>query len=173
MKDGKLFGKINIIDLLVLVIALAAVITVGLKLTGRMGGLPGGGEGTAITYTVRVQGVDREVAAAVEEFIEQAKSQGTPGDQLMSNGNLLDGYVTGVTAAPHEAKAVLDAEGSHILIPVLEDTLDLTFTIEGYVDETVKSALGTQEIRVGRSHIVKTTHFELLDGEILSCQWGG
>ena len=36
-KNGKLFGKINIIDLLVLILAVGIVIAVALKMTGRMG----------------------------------------------------------------------------------------------------------------------------------------
>lgn len=37
MKDGKLFGKINIIDLLVAIIVVAAVGAVALKMSGRLG----------------------------------------------------------------------------------------------------------------------------------------
>jgi len=37
MKDGKVFGKINLIDLLVILVALAAVVAVGLKMTGHLG----------------------------------------------------------------------------------------------------------------------------------------
>ena len=56
-KNGKLFGKINIIDLLVLILAVGIVIAVALKMTGRMGAVVPE-VGTDITYTVRVERVD-------------------------------------------------------------------------------------------------------------------
>ena len=59
-KNGKLFGKINIIDLLVLILAVGVVIAVALKMTGRAG--PARVEQpTNITYTVAVENIDNEV----------------------------------------------------------------------------------------------------------------
>jgi hypothetical protein len=55
----------------------------------------------------------------------------------------------------------------------VEDTVDLTFTIVGYVENDIKTEIGSQEVRVGKSHIVKTTHFELNNGVILTCEWAG
>ena len=49
-------------------------------------------------------------------------------------------------------------------------TYDLVFTIEGSVKDNLTSELGSQEIRVGKTHIVKTTTFELENGVILSCE---
>ena len=54
---------------------------------------------------------------------------------------------------------------------MMEDTVDLTFTIEGSVSNNLKSEMGSQEVRVGKTHIVKTTHFELNNGVVLSCEW--
>ena len=143
MKDGKLFGKINIIDLLVAIIVVAAVGAVALKMSGRLG--PAVVEvGTDITYTVRVKGVEKEVYEDVLEFIDAAKEAGYEGDQLMSNGTLLSAYVTDAIAVPHEAKAVISS---------------------------IKTELGSQEVRVGKTHIVKTTHFELNGGIVLTCEW--
>ena len=48
---------------------------------------------------------------------------------------------------------------------------DLTFTVEAYVLNNIKTELGSQEVRVGKTHIVKTTHYELNGGVILTCQW--
>ena len=36
MKDGKVFGKINLIDLLVLIVAMATIVMVALKMTGSL-----------------------------------------------------------------------------------------------------------------------------------------
>ncbi len=169
-KNGKRNGKINIIDLLVLIVAVAAVVAVGLKLTGHLG--PARSKtGTDIVYTVRVEGVDPEVYEAITDFLADAKAQGKTGDRLMSNGELMDAYVTEASAVPHEAKVGVSTEDGDIIIPVLEGTLDVTFTVEGHVSDNVKTEVGSQEVRVGKTHIVKTTHFELIDGVILSCQW--
>ena len=54
---------------------------------------------------------------------------------------------------------------------VMEDTLDVTFTVKGYVASDIKTELGSQEVRVGKTHIVKTTHFELNGGIVLTCEW--
>lgn len=169
-KNGKLFGKINIIDLLVIVIAVAVVAAVALKMTGHMGAVRTEA-GTNIAYTVRVEGVDREVYDNIQKYIDQAIAQQKPGDQLMSNGDLLSAYITGVTAQPHEAKATLSTMDGDVMIPLLEDTVDLTFTIQASVSNNVKTQVGSQEVRVGKSHIVKTTHFELNNGIVLSCEW--
>lgn len=47
---------------------------------------------------------------------------------------------------------------------------NVVFTIEGTVKDNLTSELGTQEIRVGKTHIVKTTTFELEGGCIISCE---
>ena len=173
MNDGKLFGKINIIDLLVLIIAIVIVAAVALKMSGRLG--PAVVEQPSdITYTVRVKGVEKEVYDEVLSFIDRAQNElGLPGDQLMSNGALLSAYITEATAVPHEAKALISSMDGDVIIPVMEDTLDVTFTVQGTVANNIKTELGSQEVRVGKQHIVKTTHFELNNGVILSCVWAG
>lgn len=171
-KNGKLFGKINIIDLLVIVIAVAVVAAVALKMTGHLGAVRSE-TGTNITYTVRVEGVDREVYDNIQKYIDQAISQQKPGDQLMSNGDLLNGYITGVTAQPHETKAQLTTTEGALVIPMMEDTVDLTFTVQAYIANNIKTEVGSQEVRVGKTHIIKTTHFELINGIVLSCEWEG
>lgn len=171
MKDGKLFGKINIIDLLVIVIVIAALVMVVLKKTGRMGAVRVE-TGTDITYTVKVINVEQEVADSIQDYLDAAKAAGKPGDRLMANGELLDAWITDMKAEPHEEKAILTTSGDYItIVPVNEDKLDLTFTVQGHVSNNVKTELGTQEVRAGKNHIVKTTHFELQYGTILTCEW--
>lgn len=171
MKDGKVFGKINIIDLLVLILAVVVVAAVALKMTGHLGAaVPE--VGTNITYTVRVERIDKEVYENAKSFIDAAKAAGKTGDQLMSNGARLSAYVTDVTAVPTPQKVEMAVGGTYVGFSAGgNDLLDLTFTVEGYVANNTKTELGSQEVRVGKSHIVKTTHFELTNGIILSCEW--
>ena len=55
-KKGKLFGKLNIIDLIAIVLIVAVVVLLGAKLMGGQNiGLAG--EGQPVVYTVKVDGV--------------------------------------------------------------------------------------------------------------------
>lgn len=171
MKDGKLFGKINIIDLIVILIAIAAVVVVALKKTGRLGEV-NAPTGTSIFYTVQVENIPPEVYESAKEYIAQGQAQGKPGDQLMASGELLNGYVTNVTAKAHPGEAeVRTSTGITTVQAGYQDRLDLVFEVQAYVDNNVKTELGTQEVRAGKTHIVKTTHFELQYGTILTCRW--
>lgn len=159
-EKGKIFGKLNIIDLFVVVILIAAVVLLGVKLANRNGG---GVVGTTkLTYTVEVDAVEPEVYESVKENI--------PG-QLMASGDLVDAYVVSVTASPSHSGASLDTSGGALDVTLRDDLLDLVFTIEANVTNTVTNEVGTQEVRIGKSHIVKTTKFELPSGVILSCEW--
>ena len=94
-EKGKLFGKLNIIDLLVVVLLIVAVALVATKLLGKDSA---GSVGTTVlTYTVKVEGVDPQVYEGVRDYIP---SDGT-GDQLMANGEMVDAWVVEVTSEPY------------------------------------------------------------------------
>lgn len=172
-KKGKLFGKLNIIDLIVLVVAVVAVIAVALKMTGRMGAARVE-TGADINYTVKVENIDHQVYENIVSAIEAGKAAGQAGDRLMASGELLDGYVTAVSATPRSDEAVVNTSTGGVSIQAgQKDRVDLVFTVQAHVANNVKTELGTQEVRVGKTHIVKTTHFELQYGTILSCEWVG
>ncbi len=155
---GRLFGRLNIIDLLVLLVILAAVAVLGGRLMSRGGGdLTGAAK---ITYTVKVRNVDPAVYEAIQEHI--------PG-QLMASGEMLNAHVVGVTSTPASGGVVISTAGATLSATPQEGLLDLIFTIEGTVSNTTLCEVGTQEVRIGKSHIVKTTRFELEHGVILTC----
>jgi len=170
-KKGKLFGKFNIIDLLVVIVLVIIAVAVVLKVTGKAG--PARAEvGTNITYTVKVENVDQQVYESIAAYIEAGKLAGLPGDQLMASGELLSGYVTGVTATPRSDEAIVQTSTGGMSIQAgQKDRVDLVFDVQAYVANNVKTELGTQEVRVGKNHIVKTTHFELQYGVVQTCQW--
>lgn len=165
-EKGKIFGKLNIIDLLVILLLVAAVVLVGYKVTHRSESA--GGTATVLTYTVECSAVKPEVYESVKAFIDAAEE----GDQLMANGEMVSAWITGVSAVPHEGNATLSSnnDGS-LVLPVDADTLDLTFTIKANVANTVTNEVGSQEVRVGKNHIVKSIHFEITGGVILTCDW--
>ncbi|MDF2838958.1 MAG: hypothetical protein K0S60_661 [Evtepia sp.] len=162
-EKGRFLGKINLIDLIVLIgIILVAFILVGKLLGGKDAAL--GGQ-TKLTYTVKVYDVDPDVYESIKKV--------TFPDQLMAAGDMLNGKVISVSEEPSQGQVyevVPNAQqGGMELHTGAKNTYDLTFTIEAYVANDVKNELGTQEIRVGKTHIVKTSQFELEDGVVLSC----
>ena len=167
-EKGRLFGKISIVDLLVLILLVAIVAVLGLKLLGRNGTLPGASSGAAkITYTVQVNNVYPEVYEGILPYVEQEG-----GDQLMASGNLLSGYVVAVEAVPHDSNTVsVNSSTGALTFPLADDLLDLTFTVEATVPDAATNELGTQEVRIGKSHNLKTTHFEFASGIITGCEW--
>ena len=122
----------------------------------------GGSTGTHVEYTVLVENVEPEVYENIQEHIPST---------LMASGELLNGQVTGVTAVEHEQRARLSDTGNALVLPIGDGKLDLTFTIECNVVNVITTEIGTQEVRIGKTHIVKTDKFELANGTILSCVW--
>ena len=159
-EKGKLGGKINIIDLIVILVVLAAVAAV-FVLGGR-----GSGSGGAqhVIYTVEVQGVDEDVYKNIQNMLPS---------QLLSSEQLQDGYVTKVEGklVPENDQARIDAYQNIYFVgmrPGLAGSYDVVCTIEANITDTVNSKIGSQEIRVGRNHIVKTVDFELDSGIIIT-----
>lgn len=161
-EKGKLFGRINLIDLLVLIAILVVGVILGGKLLGDNTALGGS---TKLTYTVKVENVAEDVYLAIEKIQLP--------DQLMAAGNLLNGKVIGMSAdkSKNQVLQVVPSPngGASSVSMTTPNTYDITFTIEAFVANDVKNELGTQEIRVGKTHIVKTQHFELEQGVITSC----
>ena len=164
-EKGRLFGKINLVDLLIIVVVIIVAAVVGVKFLG-------GGESainhskTHITYTVLVENVQPAVYENIQAVLEEGPST------LMASGELLDGQVTAVTAVPHEESVTVSTTANAVVLPVGRGLLDLTFTIEANVVNPITTELGTQEVRIGKTHIVKTDTFELVNGTIMSCVWG-
>lgn len=165
-EKGKLFGILNIIDLLVILLLIVAVALIGWKVLKKDGA--SNANRTILTYTVEVKGVDQEVYEGIKAYVP---GESGIGDQLMANGSMVDAYVTSVTAAPHEGGLTMtDVNGNMLTFPTEDDTLDLTFTIQANVVNAVTNEVGTQEVRIGKTHIVKTVHFELTNGIITTCE---
>ena len=162
-EKGRLFGKINIVDLLVILVILIGAAVVAVKFLGPGSTAAINPAKTHVTYQVLVEGVQPEVYENVQKHI--------PGT-LMASGEFLDGQVTAVTATPHASEASVSASGDMLLVPVDSDLLDLVFTIECNVVNPVTTEIGPQEVRIGKTHIVKTDKFELTNGVIIDCAWG-
>ncbi len=167
-EKGRLFGKINLVDLLAIVIVAAALIFLAVRFLGGSGNDVINGA-TKLTYTAQVQAVDQ---ATYDEVMRQMELAGGR-DQLMADGKLVDGYVTKVEATPHVSFNT-DASGNMVRSEENYDggRWDLTFTVEANVADPITNKVGTQEVRVAKSHILKTVHFEFAYTNIITCEWG-
>jgi hypothetical protein len=157
-EKGRLFGKVNIVDLLVVLLVIVVAVVLAVKLTGGETVVGDSGESVTLTYTVWVPQVDQATYENICQFVDSGAGLK---DQLMASGELLNGYIVDVTASAHVPTAS-DTMGG--------DTLDLLFTVVAVPDDTLTNTVGTQEVRIGKSHIVKSTHIELT-GTIMTCQW--
>ena len=143
-KKGKLFGKLNIIDLLAILLIVAVLALIGYKLTSNSGGLAGAGQ--KVIYTVEVKNVD----AAVYESLQK---EALP-SQLTAANEMLDAYVTDIQGTPADPNAYhmqWDGSSGDLTLSQSQDgAYNVVFTIEGTVKDNLTSELGTQEIRVGQ-----------------------
>ena len=162
-EKGRLFGKIIIVDLLVILVVLIGIVVVAVKFLAPGSTTAVNPTKTHVTYQVLVESVQPEVYENIQEHV--------PGT-LMASGEFLDGQVTAVTATPHASEASVSASGEMLLVPVDSDLVDLVFTIECNVVNPVTTEIGPQEVRIGKTHIVKTDKFELTNGVIIDCVWG-
>ncbi len=133
-KNGRLFGKLNLIDLAVVLVILVVAAALCMKLFGNKAVEAVTSPDKAITYQV----VCEDVPQAVADYCTA-----NTGEQLLSSGKLLNAYITACDVQ----------EG--------DEGYDLYFTVEGtasFAGHTYK--LGSQEVRVGMEHLVKTTSIE-------------
>ena len=151
-EKGRVFGKLNLIDLVVGLVLIALVVGVAWKLVGgRISDAVAANNAVTVQYEVLCTNVDRTVA---NYCMENANGQ------LMSNGDLLDGYVTGCTMEPY-MESTINTEGNTVSYQVT-DRQNLRFTIECQVVPANNAyEVGSQEVRVGKSHIVKTSMIEV------------
>lgn len=170
-EKGRLFGKVSIIDLLVVILALAAVLFLVVKQVGKGSGAnnPGGsGEPVTIVYRVAVNAVSGDTYNVVRRFVD--KDAGKK-DRLMTGTQLLDGYVVDCVAVPHVTYTT-DSNGQILRVESTGDDnrVDLCFTVEATVTNTITNAVGSQEVRAGNGQYVKTTHFDLY-GQVIDVTW--
>ena len=162
-EKGRLFGKINIVDLLVILVIVIAAAVLGVKFLGPNSTIAVNPKTTQVTYKVLVESVQPEVYENIQQYIPSTQ---------MASGELLDGQVIAVEAKPHTTNATVSASGDMLLVSTDKQLLDLTFTVECNVVNTITSEIGTQEVRLGKSHIIKTDKFEMNSGTITYCVWG-
>lgn len=152
-EKGKLFGKINLIDLLVVLVVIAVIVGVFWKLAGdKVSDAIAPSTKTVLEYEVLCTAVQADAASSAEAI--------AVGQKLMSNGSLLNATVTQCTVEPYITTNV-DAQGNTVAVTD-QARNNVRFTIEAEIASgDLTNSVGSQEVRVGKSHIVKTTEVEI------------
>lgn len=153
-EKGKLFGVINVVDLLVVLFILAVVGGVAWKIFGgsisdAASAVQVEKSGADVVYTVRVSGVRQDVADAVIAI-------GFPQQLGINEGLVASSYITDARTEPATA---LSTDGKFAQM-VEYDRTDIVFTIKARVSKGDFITVGSQEVRIGKVHIVKSQFVE-------------
>ncbi len=150
-EKGKLFGLINIVDLLALLAAVAVIGGIAWKLLA-----PQVVEAVSPTVTLTAQ---MRVRGASPFLVEEVLKSEQIGKQLVSGNSYVDAKVTDMWVEDYVVQ-VQCADGRIVnsTDPVKKD---IVFTVETRVNKNTPSPqIGTQEVRMGRTFILKTNDFE-------------
>lgn len=150
-KEGKLFGIINIVDLMVLILVIALTAGIGYKLFA-----PKVREVASPTVTMtticRIRG-------ATSFMQDELNRNDQTGKKLVSGNDYVDATIESITMEDYIVQSITD-EG--IIVDSLDPTKkDVIVTIKSKVaKDTPTPKIGNQEVRAGRTLILKTNDFE-------------
>ncbi len=150
-KNGKLFGKFNLVDAIVVLLVVVVVVAIGWKAVSASFTAAQEREAEELAenyenaphlvYDVVCYSATKEVAQACAGQMELPLED----RQLMSNGKAIEGYVVDCSYEPHEDDGLYT----------------LYFTLEALLEEKDGIySVGSQEVRIGKGHIVKTYQIE-------------
>jgi hypothetical protein len=155
--EQKAKRKFNVIDIIVVVLIVAALAFVGYKFAHRGSG---GASTVHINYTVRCEDVPNAVYENAKKHLPS---------QLMASGTLYDGHIKAVKEVPYY---VLSGNGQWVEDP---DHVTLIFDVDCNVPNTgtaLTTKVGDQEVRVGKSdYTLKSEYIELDNCVITSVTW--
>jgi hypothetical protein len=157
MKGKKLFGKLNIVDLVVILVVVAAAVFFAFRYL-NVGG-SGADSSVEAEYTVVIEAMPKtlyeEIAASLPA-------------KMISAEHDLDGTVVSSTAEPCTVEKIetndnYNSNTIYTIIPGENDQyVRAVFTCRASISSSVLNKFGEQELRIGRQHILKTRTFELV-----------
>jgi len=163
-QKGRLFGVINVVDLLVLVAIIACIAGVAWKLFAPT-------VSNAVAPQVNMTTVVR-VRGAMTYLIDELDKNPQAGKQLVSGNSYVDGaFIENVEIVPYIVQ-VQTAEGG-IVDATDPSKKDVLVTITSKVPKgTATPKIANQEVRAGRTYTIKTQDFETI-GTIDSVRFDG
>lgn len=138
-EKGRLFGKVNLIDLLVLSLVIAAAAALIWKTAGKKAA-EHAAKPLRATYTVLCAETPKEICDFAETQV---------GEKLLNNAVFLDAVITECRAEPSSPDAPDGAQDLYITIDAAATTANNVYKV------------ASQEIRTGYEYNVKTPYFEL------------
>ena len=151
-EKGRLFGIINPVDLVILLVILLAVGGIGWKV---LGAAESKAETDLVNATVVVH-----IRGALNEVVEGIEKADPVGQTLLSNNATTQAVIKSVAYTDYVAVGVND-DGQHVTTtdPMRKD---IFFTITAPVDRASNApSIGVQEIRVGATFSVKTKYIHI------------
>ena len=160
---GKLFGIINLVELVLLLVIILGVAAVGYKMLNKpIQEIVN--EQSEVTVSLRVRGAMPYLAA---EMLDEIKA----GDRLVSGTGFDNAEVVSIQAVPYVySDFSSDGVGVEITDPIKQDIL-ITVKTTG-VESAAIFKIGTQEVRTGRGFNFKTNRFEI-DTIVESVEFNG
>lgn len=150
--------KFNVIDIIAVVLIVAAVALVGIKLMNR--GDSALAETVKVTYQVKVEGVPAELYENCQAHLPSP---------LMASGELVGGQIESVEQQPYY---VLGPDGQWVEDPE-HVTLIFTATTDTPAGAVMTTKVGEQEVRIGKTdYILKSEYIEFKDGTVVDVKWG-
>lgn len=150
-EKGRLFGKINIVDFL---IAFAVIMSIG-AIAVMLFATPikeAVAPSVKMTSTYRIRGASTFLQAELEQ---------SPilGERLIAGNEYVDAYIVDVKTEPYVTQ-ITTADGQ-IVNAVDPVKMDYIVTVESSITaNTPILKIATQEVRAGRTFILKTRYFE-------------
>jgi len=161
-EKGKLFGLINLVDLLVLLFILLVAGGIVWKIFGnQVSNLVT--PTTEITYTVRIKSTQ-------PRYYDELVSRPFP-QQLAAGDSLIDNaYIISAEKEPYITQ--VETDDGRIVRATYPTRIDIVCTIKAVVNDSAIIKVGPQEVRAGKDHYVKTRFFEMI-GTIESIKMAG
>lgn len=139
-EKGRLFGKLNLIDLLVILLIVAVLATVIWKTAGEKAAEAVQSPPLRVTYTVLCEDVPKDIA-------EFAKTQ--VGEAILNNAKFLDATITACDSTLMDGASKDGHRALYLTIEAAATTSNNIYKVS------------SQEVRVGYAYNVKTPYFEL------------
>ncbi|MDO4551970.1 MAG: DUF4330 domain-containing protein [Bacillota bacterium] len=161
---GKLFGVVNVVDLLVLLLIVAVLGAIGWQLFGS--------QIRNVTSPQVELTAEVVIIGAAPRIWNEVERQELTGERLVSGNTYLDATITDVWMEDYVIQAIRD---DGVIVDAKDPSKkDIVFRITTMVAaDTASPRIGSQEIRAGKEdYILKTQTFECI-GTIRYVEIGG
>ena len=161
VKNGRLFGKLNIVDVLILLVVIAAVVFLAVRLVGRNGGETIVAEEPSAQPNLRYTVLCEDMPLSEAENIVAAVTAADYELKLDDDSTMEVNPAQIFNSNKFQDAQIVSAE----ILPQGEDgqRATVSLVIEAAAKNSTGSyTVGTQEVRIGRDYTVKTVDVEVL-----------